>query len=214
MEFIPLTDVQQRSFDEHGFVVVRNAIDADVVQRLTAAGDRFMETAGPVHNYYANRYIDMWYDDTLLGLATNPRILPLIVQLLSPSIPAHAHPPHLQAPAAALGRSAVPGRGRALVPQLAPRPEQLRAQPPDPRHRVDPGRLLSDRLHRALFGCNPAGARQPPPGGADTDSQGIAGSDRLRGAAACSRATPTCSAAPATTSRRSTSSAAPPRASS
>ena len=86
MEFIPLTDVQQRSFDDHGFVVVRNAIDADVVERLTAAGDRFMETAGPVHNFYANRFIDMWYDDTLLGLATNPRILPLIVQLLSPSI--------------------------------------------------------------------------------------------------------------------------------
>ena len=86
MEFIPLSDVQQRSFDEHGFVVVRNAIDADVVERLTAAGDRFMETAGPVHNFYANRFIDMWYDDTLLGLATNPRILPLIVQLLSPSI--------------------------------------------------------------------------------------------------------------------------------
>lgn len=86
MEFIPLSDVQQRSFDEHGFVVVRNAIDADVVARLTTAGDRFMETAGPVHNFYANRFIDMWYDDTLLGLATNPRILPLIVQLLSPSI--------------------------------------------------------------------------------------------------------------------------------
>ena len=86
MEFIPLSDVQQRSFDEHGFVVVRNAIDADVVERLTAAGDRFMKSAGPVHNYYANRFIDMWYDDTLLGLATNPRILPLIVQLLSPSI--------------------------------------------------------------------------------------------------------------------------------
>ena len=86
MEFIPLSDVQQRSFDEHGFVVVRNAIDADVVERLTAAGDRFMETAGPVHNYYANRFIDMWYDDTLLGLATNPRILPLIVQMLSPNI--------------------------------------------------------------------------------------------------------------------------------
>ena len=86
MEFIPLTDVQQRSFDDHGFVVVRNAIDADVVERLAAAGDRFMETAGPVHNFYANRFIDMWYDDALLGLATNPRILPLIVQLLSPSI--------------------------------------------------------------------------------------------------------------------------------
>ena len=86
MEFIPLTDVQQRSFDEHGFLVVRNALDAEVVERLIAAGDRFMESAGPVHNYYANRFIDMWYDDTLLGLATNPRILPLIAQLLSPSI--------------------------------------------------------------------------------------------------------------------------------
>ena len=50
-------------------------------RRRPLHGDR-----GPVHNYYANRYIDMWYDDTLLELATNPRILPLIVQLLSPSI--------------------------------------------------------------------------------------------------------------------------------
>ena len=86
MEFIPLTDQQQRSFDDHGFIVVHNAIDADTVDRLIAAGDRFMETAGPVHNYYANRFIDMWFDDTLLSLATNPRILPLVVQLLSPSI--------------------------------------------------------------------------------------------------------------------------------
>ena len=52
MDFIPLTAEQQRSFDDHGFIVVRNAIDVDTVDRLIAVGDRFMETAGPFRNWH------------------------------------------------------------------------------------------------------------------------------------------------------------------
>ena len=86
MDFVALTDQQQRSFDDHGFLVVRNALDAATVGQLIDVGERFMQTAGPVHNCYANRYIDMLIDPTLMNLAANPRILPLIVQLLSPNI--------------------------------------------------------------------------------------------------------------------------------
>ena len=45
-----------------------------------------METAGPVHNFYANRYIDLLHDDTLVALATQSPAVSLVMQLLSPDI--------------------------------------------------------------------------------------------------------------------------------
>jgi ectoine hydroxylase-related dioxygenase (phytanoyl-CoA dioxygenase family) len=83
MELTTLTDEQQTFFDENGYLIVRNALDGEMIERLTKAGDRFMATTDPPHNYYANRYIDLTIDESLMALTTNPRILPLVVQLLS-----------------------------------------------------------------------------------------------------------------------------------
>jgi len=40
MDFVRLTEEQRRSFDDDGFLVVRNALDRDTVDTLTAAADR------------------------------------------------------------------------------------------------------------------------------------------------------------------------------
>lgn len=83
MQFTALTDEQRTFFDKNGYLIIRNAINKPMIQRLVEAGDRYMATTDPPHNYYANRYIDLTRDDALIELTTNPMTLPLVVQLLS-----------------------------------------------------------------------------------------------------------------------------------
>ena len=40
MEFVRLTEEQRRSFDDDGFLVVRNAVDKETIDQLVEAGDR------------------------------------------------------------------------------------------------------------------------------------------------------------------------------
>ena len=40
MDFVRLTEEQRRSFDDDGFLVVRNALDRESVAALTEAADR------------------------------------------------------------------------------------------------------------------------------------------------------------------------------
>ncbi len=86
MDFTPLTQEQRDHFREHGYLIIPDALEENLRKRVVAAGDRFMETAGPIHNFYANRYIDLTIDDALIDLTTNSRIVPLVVQLLSHNI--------------------------------------------------------------------------------------------------------------------------------
>ena len=43
MEFTRLEDEQREFFDRNGYLVVRNALDADMLERVTAACDRIVE---------------------------------------------------------------------------------------------------------------------------------------------------------------------------
>ena len=86
MDFTSLTPKQREHFSEHGYLIVRNALDDDLRERVVAVGDRFMETAGPIHNYYANRYVDLTVDNALIELTTYNRTVPLVIQLLSYNI--------------------------------------------------------------------------------------------------------------------------------
>lgn len=86
MKFTALTDQQRRNFDENGYLVVPEALDRNTINRLIEVCDRFMETQGPIHNFYANRYIDMTLDASLIALATNPLTTPLVVQLMAPDL--------------------------------------------------------------------------------------------------------------------------------
>ena len=44
MEFVQLTDAQRQEFDENGYLIVRSAIDSEMIGRLTETGDRLMES--------------------------------------------------------------------------------------------------------------------------------------------------------------------------
>ncbi len=97
MDFIRLTAEQRRSFDDDGFLVVRNALDKDTVERLVEAGDRraraFLDKPVIVEKEEYN-HLDLrpglLKEKALLALVTQATTVPLVVQLLSPNIHLHS----------------------------------------------------------------------------------------------------------------------------
>jgi ectoine hydroxylase-related dioxygenase (phytanoyl-CoA dioxygenase family) len=81
MNFTPLTDEQRRSFDQDGYLIVRNALNAESVARLVAAGDRLMD-GFEFEGFYAHRRDGLVQRQPFSELATNSAIVPLIIQLL------------------------------------------------------------------------------------------------------------------------------------
>lgn len=97
MNFTRLTPEQRKSFDEDGFLVVRNAVDKDTVDRLLEAGDRraraFLDKPlVPEKEEY--NHLDLrpglLKEEALLSLVTHSTTVPLVVQLLSPNIHLHS----------------------------------------------------------------------------------------------------------------------------
>jgi ectoine hydroxylase len=86
MDFVELSSQQRQDFARDGYLVVPQALDEETVDALVGIGDHFMKTAGPVHNFYANRYIDLRQDPALIALSTHSPTLPYVLQLLSPEI--------------------------------------------------------------------------------------------------------------------------------
>ncbi|HUS09285.1 MAG TPA: phytanoyl-CoA dioxygenase family protein [Pyrinomonadaceae bacterium] len=97
MDFIKLSPAQRQSFEEDGFLVVRDALDTEAVERLTAAGDRLAasflhkpEVLGrPEYNHLDLRP-GLLRDQALLALVAHGTTVPLVVQLLSPNIHLHS----------------------------------------------------------------------------------------------------------------------------
>ena len=97
MDFVPLTPEQRQSFEEDGFLVVRDAIDADTVARLTEAGDRraraFLdkpELRGRAEYNHLDLRPGLLEDEAMLRLVAGSRAVPLVVQLLGPNIQLHS----------------------------------------------------------------------------------------------------------------------------
>lgn len=97
MEFTKLTTEQRESFDADGFLVVRNAVDKDTVERLVEAGDRrakaFLDKpellAKEEYNHLDLRP-GLLKEEALCSLVTHSKTVPLVVQLLSPNIHLHS----------------------------------------------------------------------------------------------------------------------------
>lgn len=97
MDFIRLTEEQRQSFDEDGFLVVRNALDKQTVDRLVEAGDRrarsFLDKPLVLDKEEYN-HLDLrpglLKEKALLSLVTHSPTVPLVVQLLSPNIHLHS----------------------------------------------------------------------------------------------------------------------------
>lgn len=97
MDFVSLKPEQRRSFDEDGFLIVRNALDLETVDRLVDAGDRLAESFSkkpelfdrPEYNHLDLRP-GLLREDPLFDLVSNSATVPLVVQLLSPNIHLHS----------------------------------------------------------------------------------------------------------------------------
>jgi hypothetical protein len=97
MDFIQLTPEQRQRFDEDGFLVVRKALDTDLVSRLIEEGDQLAQSFlrkpevphKPEYNHIDLRQ-GLLRQPTLRALVTQSSTVPLVVQLLSPNIHLHS----------------------------------------------------------------------------------------------------------------------------
>ncbi|MGH8487895.1 MAG: phytanoyl-CoA dioxygenase family protein [Gammaproteobacteria bacterium] len=88
---------QRQSFDKDGFLVVRNALDTETVDRLIESGDRLAQSflrkpevqGRPEYNHLDLRP-GLLREEALFALVTHSSTVPLIVQLLSPNIHLHS----------------------------------------------------------------------------------------------------------------------------
>src|ERR1043165_8188597 len=97
MEFVRLSDAQRQSFNQDGFLVVRNALNADALERVVAASDRMAgpfltkpEVLGrPEYNHLDLRP-GLLREDALLDLVSHGPTVSLVVQLMTPNIHLHS----------------------------------------------------------------------------------------------------------------------------
>jgi ectoine hydroxylase-related dioxygenase (phytanoyl-CoA dioxygenase family) len=97
LDFIELKSEQRQSFDEDGFLVVRNALNAETVERLVQAGDQraepFLKKA-EVRDKTEYNHLDLrpglLADEPFFALVSHSSTVPLIVQLLGPNIHLHS----------------------------------------------------------------------------------------------------------------------------
>jgi ectoine hydroxylase-related dioxygenase (phytanoyl-CoA dioxygenase family) len=97
MKFVQLTPEQRQSFDEDGFLLVRRALDPEMVGRLTEAGDRIAHSflsKPPVFDRTEYNHLDMrpglLEEPAMIDLVTSSPVVPLIVQLLGANIHLHS----------------------------------------------------------------------------------------------------------------------------
>ena len=83
MEFTRLEDEQREFFDRNGYLVVRDALDAEMLERVTAACDRIADQNQEEGSRRLSRDNVLAEDDVFLSLLTWDTTVPLVVQLLS-----------------------------------------------------------------------------------------------------------------------------------
>ena len=88
-----LSTQQASDFERDGFLIVRNALDQDLVQRITEVGDRLVNSdlelgrrdAGPSDGF---RNVIV-HDPVFLDLLCHHKTFPLVVQLMGPHLQLH-----------------------------------------------------------------------------------------------------------------------------
>jgi ectoine hydroxylase-related dioxygenase (phytanoyl-CoA dioxygenase family) len=97
MDFVQLKPEQRQSFDDDGYLVVRDALDEETVDRVIKASDRLAESFlrkpevqdRPEYNHLDLRP-GLLREEALFALVTHSSTVPLVVQLLSPNIHLHS----------------------------------------------------------------------------------------------------------------------------
>jgi len=97
VDFVRLQPEQRKSFDDDGFLIVRNALGADAVARLVETGDRLAGsflTKGELPGRPEYNLLDLrpglLAEPALFDLLSHSATVPLVVQLLSPNIHLHS----------------------------------------------------------------------------------------------------------------------------
>lgn len=97
MEFVQLAPEQRQSFEEDGFLVVRKALDEEMVGRLLEAGDRIADAflkKPQVLDRTEYNHLDqrpgLLEEEAMFDLVSSSPVVPLMVQLLSPNIHLHS----------------------------------------------------------------------------------------------------------------------------
>ena len=103
MKFVQLTPEQRRSFDEDGFLVVKQALDrgnGGAIARSGRPHRAFFLKKPPVFDRTEYNHLDqrpgLLEEQAMVDLVTSSPVVPLIVQLLSPNIQLAFDIPHLQ----------------------------------------------------------------------------------------------------------------------
>ncbi len=91
-EFVPILPEQKQQFDDEGYLIVRNVLDSDTIERLTEVSDRLIssdqrenrqQSNGGLYDGFRN-CISM--DEAYQSLLMHPTTFPMVVQLLGPNI--------------------------------------------------------------------------------------------------------------------------------
>ncbi len=90
--FSELSEEQRQQFREQGYLIVRNALDEDMISRLIEAGDRVIASEQRLNRYTTHGGIYDGYrncvtlDEAFIPLLTNEVALPLVIQLLGSNL--------------------------------------------------------------------------------------------------------------------------------
>jgi ectoine hydroxylase-related dioxygenase (phytanoyl-CoA dioxygenase family) len=87
MDFVELRDEQRRFFDEEGYLVVEDVLDGEEVGRLVEACDRVMAAYDDGGRTMRQLRPGIVEEPVFQSLIAHSKIVPLVVQLLSPDIP-------------------------------------------------------------------------------------------------------------------------------
>jgi ectoine hydroxylase-related dioxygenase (phytanoyl-CoA dioxygenase family) len=97
LDFVQLTPEQRQSFDEDGFMVVRNALDNSTVDRLVLAGDRLAasfvnkpEVLDKSEYNHMDLRPSLLQERAFVDLVAHSATVPLVIQALSPNIHLHS----------------------------------------------------------------------------------------------------------------------------
>ncbi len=83
MKFTKLEDKQREFFDRNGYLVVRNALDSDMLKLVTAACDRIVERQYYEPSGRTSLVNSLSEDENFIPLLTSETTVPLVIQLLS-----------------------------------------------------------------------------------------------------------------------------------
>lgn len=92
LNFVPLTDEQRRTFDEEGYLILRNVLDGNTIEELIDVGDRLIDSdlrrnrQQEIPGIYDSFRNVLDIDDVFRPLITHPKVLPIVVQLLGANL--------------------------------------------------------------------------------------------------------------------------------